>query len=128
MDNIITLPIGGADRTLDFGRNAILRHLGNLTKAAGGFDLFETAIWRDPLKSWEASYYFVYAGLVCGGLEDPGPDVVRDWVDNLPISLLDEIKYAGYAAISQRSIDEVKNIVAQAQKVVSQNGKAETLV
>lgn len=123
MDNKIKLHLGGEERTLDFGKNAILRHLGDVTKAEGDFNLLDNGIWRDPGKSWKASFCFVYAGLLCAGMKNLERERVMEWVDELPLDKLDEIKFAGYAAISQKSIDDVKNIMAQAEKIaIQKNG------
>lgn len=125
MDNKIKLLLGGEERTLDFGKNAILRHLGELTKD-DGFNLLDTRIARDPAKSWWASYYFVYAGLLCAGHKNLSKEMVAEWVDELPLEKIDEIKFAGLAAICQKSVDEVKNISAQAEKIaIAQNGRTQ---
>ena len=118
MDNNLTVTLGGVERTLVMGKMSFIKHLGNVTKESK-FNLFDPTLRTDSLKAYQSVLFIVEAGLLASGISATKEDVER-WVDELPVEMITEIQWHGFAAISGKSVDELKNESAQAAK---QNGK-----
>lgn len=119
MENNLTVTLGGVERTLVMNKMSFMKHLGNVTKESG-FNLFDPSLRTDPSKAYQSVLFIVEAGLLANGVNVATEDVEK-WVDDLPIELITDIQWHGFAAISGKSVDELKNESTQAAK---QNGKA----
>jgi hypothetical protein len=95
-----------------------MKHLGNVTKDSK-FNLFDPTLRTDPSKAYQSVLFIVQAGLLSNGVSAT-PEEIEKWVDDLPIESITEIQWHGFAAISGKSVDELKNESAQTAK---QNGK-----
>lgn len=118
MENNLTVTLGGVQRTLVMSKMSFMKHLGKVTKESN-FNLFDPSLRTDPTKAYQSVLFIVEAGLLANGVSASKEDVEK-WVDELPIELITEIQWYGFAAISGKSVEELKNASAQ---VVSPNGK-----
>lgn len=117
MENNITLSLGGEERTLVFGKISFLKHIGLLTKESG-FNILDADIFGNPSKSYQSVLCFVHAGLICGNYKITAEEVEK-WVDELGIEEIADIQYAGFAALTGKTVEELKNSIAQ---TVQKNG------
>jgi len=111
--------LGGEERSLQFGKVSFLKHLGSI---AGDFDLLDTKIFSDPSLSYKSVLLFVRAGLMSGNYKDLTESKVEEWVDDLGIKEVREIQYNGFAAITGKTVEELKNLSAQVVEKVRMNG------
>lgn len=104
----MTLSLGGQERELKFGKMSFLKHLG---RVSNGYNFIQSGIIFDPGKIYESVLYFVWAGLHDQNL---GREDVEAMVDDLSFEKMMDIQYHAWAAMSGKTIEEIKNPVAQA--------------
>jgi hypothetical protein len=117
--NTLTLSLGGDEKTLVFGKVSFLKHLGRVNDKK--FNLLDPRIFGDPEKSYQSVLLFVHAGLLCGNHKDLTAELVEQWVDEMPVEKITDIQYAGFSALTGKTVEELKNAATQA---VNQNGTA----
>lgn len=137
------LSLGGQERELKFAKMSFLKHLG---RVSNGYNFIQTGIVFDPGKIYESVLYFVWAGLLGEEVDrikylpenaDKEPDElhelalkvitkrkVSDSVDDLSFETMMDIQYHAWAAMSGKTIEEIKNPTAQ----VSNNGAVEKIL
>lgn len=111
----MTLTLGGREQELKFGKMSFLKHLG---RVSNGYNFIESGISFNPGKIYESVLYFVWAGL---HNPDLGREEVEKLVDDLSFEEMMNIQYHAWAAMSGKTIEEIKNPAAQ----VSSNGTLE---
>src|SRR5690348_8958568 len=99
MENKLTLTLGGEERTLIMDNMGFMRNLGEVNK--DGFDLLNTDYFLDPGKAYHAALLIVHAGLLNIGYKDLTSEQVQKWLDEISIEKIEEIHYAGIAALSR---------------------------
>lgn len=112
MSKTISLQLGGELRELQFGKMSFLKHLGEI---ANGFDLLDGQVFSDPGKAYKSVLIFVRAGLMSGNYKSLTEAEVENWVDDLDILQIREIQYQGFSALTGKTVDELKNLSAQAE-------------
>lgn len=120
-DKTIVLQLGGQERTLQFGKNSFLKHL---SKVAPDFDFLSGEYFTDPGKAYYCTLYFIWAGLLCGNYKDLTLEEVETWVDELDSDFMDDILYTGLSAVSHKSVEELRKIVAEATKKLTARAEA----
>ena len=110
----LTLSLGGREQELKFGKMSFLKHLG---RVSNGYNFIQAGIIFDPGKIYESVLYFVWAGLHDANLTR---EQVEDMVDDLSFEEMMNVQYHAWAAMSGKTIEEIKNPLAQ----VSSNGAA----
>jgi hypothetical protein len=122
MENKLELSLGGEIRTLSMGDMGFLKNLGRVNTT--NFDLLNTEYFSDPGKAYQAALIIVHAGLLNAGYKDLTSETVEEWLDKVPIESITDIHYAGIAAITRKTVDELKKVAAQA---IAQNGASKVL-
>lgn len=113
MANTLKIFLGGEERLLDFSKTSFLRHLDKIVKEES-VDILSSTIFSDPGLAYKSVLCFVYAGLLTGGTEQD-KEAIDKWVGEMDITQIRDIQFAGYAAITGKTVDELKNVVTQAE-------------
>lgn len=123
MSNKLSLPLGGQERELEFETLGFLDHLGEITKI-DPLDLFSDGFATDPGKAYKVNFAVIYAGLLADCDEKNvtptfTKEEVTKWVRNVPIKKVEGLVLNAYVAMTGKTVDELKKVIAQA---ASQNG------
>lgn len=115
---MVKIQIGGAEHTLYFGKMGFLKHLGNLLQA-DPLDIFGEAFTTDPLKTYKINKAIIHAGLltecdVANTTANFTTEDVDKWVSVLDTSELKELIIEAFAAISGKTVEELKKVMTQA--------------
>ena len=116
MDNNLTVTLGGVERTLIMSKMPFLKRLGEI---APTFNFLDPTIPSWPQKTYTCVMYFVWAGLLCGNHKGLTQEEVEAWMEDMDLTELQKIQYQGWAALTGKTVEELKNPTAQA---INKNG------
>lgn len=128
-EKIITLQLGGQARTLNFGVMGFLKHLGKLAET-DPVDLFSEGFTTDPGRTYKVNLSIIHAGILAQcDVDKVKPQFTNEeidsWVSCLERKDIEDLVLKAFAALSGKTLDELKNVIAQAAK---NNGSMEKLV
>lgn len=120
-DKTTKLKLGGQERTLNFGVMGFLKHLGEILKE-DPLDIFSATFATDPEKTYRINLSIIYAGILAEcDVQDLAPTFskadVDKWVSCLEASEVDGLSLKAYAALTGKTVDELKKLIAQAEGV-----------
>lgn len=123
-DKVVNLKLGGQDRTLNFGVMGFLKHLGEIAKK-DPIDIFSDGTSTDPGKAYGVHLAIIHAGLLADcDVKGVSPtftvEDVDKWVSCMETSEVDGLVLKAFAAMTGKTVDELKNVITQAAEMNGQ--------